>query len=429
MTLPTKIFIGLVIGGVAGIIANAVAPGDPTIQFLTDNVAKPGGQIFLRMLFMVVIPLILASLALGVASLGDLRKLGQVASHTMVYFLVSTAIAATIGLSLVNVIQPGEGLDPGVRDELMAVYASQASEKVEAGQTSGFGVNTFVEIVPRNPIEAMAKGQALSVIFFALMLGVALTIMKRERAEPLIRILESVNDAMGIIIDIALKLAPYGVAFLLFTVTAQFGTSILEKLGLYVIVVLAGLLIHLVVVLSLAVRWLGRVSPLTFFRRIRTVMITAFSTSSSSATLPTSIHTAVHELGVPPGVAGFVLPLGATMNMNGSSLFEGVTVLFLAQVFGADLSLGQQIIVVALSVLTAIGAAGVPSGSIPLLAMVLTTVGIDGGAIALILGADRVLDMCRTVVNVTGDLTAALYVTRVDTGQPAVPPDAAAASA
>ncbi|MBI1851171.1 MAG: dicarboxylate/amino acid:cation symporter [Planctomycetes bacterium] len=418
MTLPSKVFVGLVVGVVVGSIANALAPGDRTVAWIVENVAKPGGKIFFNMLFMVVYPLILASLALGVASLGDLGRLGRVAARTLIYFVVSTAIAVAIGLVLVNAVKPGHGLSPETRDELMRTYSGEAAQKIEAGKAAGgFGVQTFVNIVPRNPVAALAQGDALPVIFFALMLGVALTLMRKERAEPMIRLLEAINDAMGILIDLAMKLAPYGVALLLFSVTAQFGMSLLQKLGLYVVVVLVGLLVHQFVVFSIAVRTLGGMSPFDFFRRIRTVMITAFSTSSSNATLPTSIRIAEQELGVPRQIAGFVLPLGATMNMNGTSLFEGVTVLFLAQVFGVELSLGHQVIVIVLSVLTAIGAAGVPSGSIPLLGMVITTATngkVDATAIALVLGVDRILDMSRTVLNVTGDLTAALYVARVE---------------
>jgi DAACS family dicarboxylate/amino acid:cation (Na+ or H+) symporter len=429
MSLPTRIFIGLVAGATAGSLARALAPGTPAVEWILTYVAKPGGQIFLRMLFMVVIPLIFASLALGVASLGDLRKLGRVATRTFTYFIASTAVAALIGLTLVNAVRPGDGISAEVRDELLRTYSSEAAQKIETSQAAGgFGVDTFVNIVPRNPIDSMARGDALPVIFFALMLGIAITLMRRERAEPLIRLLEAISDAMAVLIDLALKLAPYGVALLLFSVTAQFGLSILEKLGVYVVVVLAGLALHLGVVLLVAVRTLGGWQPVEFLRRARTVMITAFSTSSSNATLPTSIRIAETELRVPRQIAGFVLPLGATMNMNGTSLFEGVTVLFLAQVFGADLSVAQQGIVVILAVLTAVGAAGVPSGAIPLMGMVLATATggrVDPGAIALILGVDRILDMCRTVVNVTGDLSAALYVARAE-GSPRIPAPAPA---
>jgi DAACS family dicarboxylate/amino acid:cation (Na+ or H+) symporter len=224
--------------------------------------------------------------------------------------------------------------------------------------------------------------------------------------------LEGLGDVMVVIIDMAMKLAPYGVAALIFSVTARFGFDLLAKLGMYVFTVLLGLAIHLVVVYSVLVKVFARINPGHFFSRIKTVMITAFSTSSSSATLPTTMRVTEEQLGVPREVCGFVLPLGATMNMNGTALFEGVTVLFLAQVFGVHLSVSAQIIVVIMSVLTAVGAAGVPGGSIPLLILVLQTVGVPGEGIAIILGVDRLLDMCRTTLNVTGDVTAAAFIAR-----------------
>jgi len=236
----------------------------------------------------------------------------------------------------------------------------------------------------------------------------------REKAQPVIKVLEGIGEAVIAIIDLAMKLAPYGVFALIFVITSQFGWGILQQLSMYVIVVLLGLLLHATVGISLLVRVFGRMSPLRFWKAIESPMITAFSTSSSMATLPTSIATAENRLGVQPKIAGFVLPLGATMNMNGTALFEGVTVLFLAQVFGVDLSLGSQVIVVILSVLTAIGAAGVPGGSLPLMMLVMATVGVPPEGIAIILGVDRILDMSRTTLNVAGDLAASTYIDRMD---------------
>jgi len=252
----------------------------------------------------------------------------------------------------------------------------------------------------------------LAVIFFSLVFGAALTLIPKARAEPMIRLLEALGDVVIRIIDFAMYLAPYGVFGLIFVVTSRFGWELLGQLGVYVAVVVGGLLIHGLVSLSVLVRVFGGMHPLTFWKKVRASVVTAFSTSSSNATLPTNMAVAERELGVDPKVAGFVLPLGATMNMNGTALYEGVTVLFLAQVFGIDLSLGQQVVVVLLSVITAVGAAGVPGGSLPLIMVVLATVGVPPEAIAIILGVDRILDMCRTTLNVTGDLTAALYVGR-----------------
>jgi DAACS family dicarboxylate/amino acid:cation (Na+ or H+) symporter len=261
----------------------------------------------------------------------------------------------------------------------------------------------------------------LGIIFFSIAFGAALTLIPSERAEPMLRVLHALGDVVIKIIDFAMKLAPYGVFGLIFVVTSRFGWNLLEKLGVYVAVVVGGLLIHATIGFSILLRVFAGTNPLTFWKKARPSLITAFSTSSSSATLPTNIAVAERDFHVPPTIAGFVLPLGATMNMNGTALYEGVTVLFLAQVFGVDLSLGQQLVVVMLSVLTAIGAAGVPGGSLPLLMVVLGAVGVPPEGIAIILGVDRILDMCRTSLNVTGDLTAALFVARTERGK--VAPD------
>jgi DAACS family dicarboxylate/amino acid:cation (Na+ or H+) symporter len=413
MKLHTKILLGLFLGAVAGIAANQFAPGAEWVRWFGRNVASPVGQVFLRMLLMTVVPLVFASITLGVSGLGDIRKLGKVGGRTLLYFLGTTAVAVVIGLTLVNLFRPGAGMDPALRQQLFDTYRTQA-EGLQAGGPTGFGIETFLGIVPRNPIEAMARMDMLAVIFFALVFGAALTLIPRERAEPMVKLLEALGDVVIKIIDFAMKLAPYGVFGLIFVVTSTFGWDIVRQLSLYVGVVIAGLVIHAAVVLSLSVRLLGGMNPLTFWRKARPSAITAFSTSSSNATLPTNIRVAVEELGVPPRLAGFVLPLGATMNMNGTSLYEGVTVLFLAQVFGVDLSLGQQLVVVLMSVVTAIGAAGVPGGSLPLIMVVLGAVGVPPEGIAIILGVDRILDMCRTTLNVTGDLTAAMVIGRTE---------------
>jgi DAACS family dicarboxylate/amino acid:cation (Na+ or H+) symporter len=411
MKLHTKILLGLLLGGAAGIAANAFAADAGWVRWLGDNVANPVGQIFLRMLLMTVVPLVFASITLGVAGLGDIRQLGRVGGKTLGYFLLSTSISVVIGLTLVNAVRPGAGMDPALRQQLFDTYRTQA-EGLQAGGPTGFGIDTFLNIVPRNPVEAMARMDMLAVIFFGLVFGAALTLIPRERAEPMVKLLQALGDVVIKIIDFAMRLAPYGVFGLIFVVTSRFGWDIVRQLSLYVAVVVGGLLIHAVFGLSVLVRVFGGMNPLTFWKKARASAITAFSTSSSNATLPTNIKVAEQELGISPTIAGFVLPLGATMNMNGTALYEGVTVLFLAQVFGLDLSLGQQLVVIMLSVITAVGAAGVPGGSLPLIMVVLGAVGVPPEAIAIILGVDRILDMCRTTLNVTGDLTAAVFVAR-----------------
>ncbi|MGE0103003.1 MAG: dicarboxylate/amino acid:cation symporter [Blastocatellales bacterium] len=419
LALHTKILIGLGVGAVLGIAANTIGAGNQAVSdkvlWVAKYISDPIGQVFLRMLFMVVVPLVFASLSLGVAQLGDLKKLGRIGLRVMLYFLLVSAIAVTIGLGLVNTIRPGVGFSPEIQAQLMDTFGKEAEQKGQlADSDQGFGVNTFVNIVPRNPIDAAAKTDMLAVIFFALVFGIALTLIPREKSEPVQKVLDGLGEVIIRIVGFAMNLAPYAVAALIFSTTARFGWGVLKSLLWYAICVLAGLVIHQFVVYSVLIKVFARVNPLEFFRRITPVMITAFSTSSSNATLPTSIKAAEEDLGVPPQVAGFVLPLGATMNMNGTALFEGVTCVFIAQVFGIPLGIGEQLVVVLLSVLMAVGAAGVPGGSIPLLMIVLNTIGVPPGGIAIILGVDRILDMSRTVPNVTGDLTCAAYIARTE---------------
>lgn len=416
MSRHAKIFIGLILGAATGVMSNMFFSTSPPLNFFQQYITDPLGKIFLNFLIMMVVPLVFASLALGVAQIGDLKKLGRIGFRTISYFLLVTTLAVTIGLTLVNLIRPGDYLPEETKTKLLGSYKGQASEIKSASEKTEFGIQTLVNIVPRNPIASVAKPNPdmLALIFFSLMIGIALTVISKEKAEPLIRILEGINDITVVIINIAMKIAPFGVFALIFSVTSRFGFNLLVALSMYVITVLLGLTIHLIGSFSLLVKVFAKYNPLKFFKKIETVMLTAFSTSSSSATLPTTISVSQTNLGIPSQITGFVLPLGATMNMNGTALFEGVTVLFLAQVFGIELSLGVQLIVVLMSVLTAIGSAGVPSGSIPLLVMVMMMVNIPAEGIAIILGVDRILDMCRTVLNVTGDITCAAYIAKAE---------------
>ena len=416
MARHTKILLGLFVGATLGVICNRVFPTAPWLAAALKYVADPIGTIFLNLLIMVVIPLVFSSLALGVAQIGDLKQLGRMGLRTFLYFLLVTTCAVGIGLGLVNTLRPGDQVSPATKDRLLAAYGKQAKELKGAAEQTEFGIKTLVNVVPRNPVAVIARPNPdmLALIFVALMAGVALTLIAREKADPVLRLLEGVNEMMVAIVGLALRLAPYGVAALIFSVTARFGWDLLAALGMYVLTVLLGLALHQFGVFSILIRVFARYSPVLFFRKVQTVMLTAFSTSSSNATLPTTIAVSQENLGIPARVSGFVLPLGATMNMNGTALFEGVTVVFLAQVFGVPLDLKAQLIVVVMSVITAIGAAGVPSGSIPLLIMVLQLVGVPAEGIAVVLGVDRILDMCRTVLNVTGDITCAAYVARTE---------------
>ena len=424
--LHARILAGLGVGAVSGGLANIFWRDTPALGWVVVHVADPVGQVFLRMLFMVVVPLVFTSLVLGVTGLGDLGRIGRIGARSFALFLATTLAAGALGLFLVNAVGPGRSLDPEVRAGLMEQFADQADLRVEAAARSGFGIQTFVNIVPRNPVDSAARGDMLGLIFFSLVFGLALAKLGEARAGPVIRVVDGIAGAVEIMIRFAMGLAPVGVAALIFVVTARFGFELLASLGAYAAVVLGGLAIHQLFTLTLVAKVLAGLGPMTMLRRTRALVLTAFSTSSSNATLPTTIRTARENFGVSDEVSGFVLPLGATMNMNGTALFEGVTVLFLAQAFGVDLTLGTQVTVLTLVVLTAVGASGVPSGSIPLLVLILETVGVPGGSIALVLGIDRILDMARTVPNVTGDLVTSLVVDRWErraAGAPApVPP-------
>jgi dicarboxylate/amino acid:cation (Na+ or H+) symporter, DAACS family len=413
MKLHTKILLGLLVGAAVGVTLNLTLGGThPTVVGLNKYLAGPVGQIFLRLLFMIVIPLVFASIALGVAGLGDIRRVGRVGGKAIGYFLGTTALSATLGLILVSIVRPGERLDPATRVRLLATYASDATSKVEAAATSTFGIETLVNVVPRNPFKSAVDLDMLGIIFFGIMFGAALTLIAAERAKPMLAVLEALQDVVIKIVEIAMRLAPFGVAALIFGVTSRFGFDLLVPLAWYVALVLGSLLLHVLLTISGILRFVVGISPALFFSRIRSALITAFSTSSSSATLPTALATAEQNLGIPPQIAGFVLPLGSTMCMNGTALFEGITVIFLCQVFGIDLSLVQMVIVMVMSVITAVGAAGVPGGSIPLLVGILAMFRVPGEGIAIVLGVDRILDMSRTTVNVCGDLSATAYVAR-----------------
>jgi len=419
--LHTKILIGLALGVIAGIATNKMFGGDhPRVVWVVDNFTQPVGQLFLRLLLMIVVPLVFASLVVGVAGIGDIRKLGRVGLKSFGYCLVISGISVVIGLTLANTIKPGQRIDPATSAALQQRYASDATKTVEdankARTASPTPLMSVVEtIVPKNPLYAIAGKEdpnMLHLMFFALIVGIAITLLPVTVTAPLLRVLEGIYEITAKIIEIIMKFAPYAVACLLFNNTARFGLDLLQALAWFVLTVLLGLALHMFGVYSLSIYFLSRISPLEFFRRVKTVILTAFSTSSSNATLPTALRVSEQNLGVPQEINSFVLTVGATANQNGTALYEGVTVLFLAQLAGVDLNLGQQLMVVYLAILGGIGTAGVPSGSIPFIVGVLVTIGVNPALIAIILGVDRILDMCRTTLNVTGDITAATYVAR-----------------
>jgi DAACS family dicarboxylate/amino acid:cation (Na+ or H+) symporter len=419
MPLHTRIFIGLAVGVVAGVGVNRVLGGEhPAVLWILSNVTEPIGQFFLRVLLMTVIPLVFSSLVVGVAGLGDVRKLGRIGLKSFAYCAVISAISVLIGLVLVNVIKPGKRIDAATAAGLQERYGADAHKKVEEakkpGTTDSVAVQVIKTLVPANPITAIASEapNLLHLMFFAVMFGVAVTLAGSKRTAGLLSALEGLYAVSAKIIDLIMQLAPYAVACLLFNNTARFGLDLLAALGWFVVTVLLGLGLHMFGTYSLSVWLLSRIPPLEFFRRIKTVMLTAFSTSSSAATLPTTLRISEENLGVPREINSFVLTVGATANQNGTALYEGVTVLFLAQLAGVDLSLGQQLMVAYLAILGGIGTAGVPSASIPFIVVVLAGIGVNPTLIAIILGVDRILDMCRTTLNVAGDMTAATYVAR-----------------
>jgi DAACS family dicarboxylate/amino acid:cation (Na+ or H+) symporter len=413
LPLHTRIFIGMAAGALLGLVANLIWGGSAGLQAFVANVTYPAGQIFLRLIFMVVIPLVLSAIILGAAELGDPRHLGRVGLKTLLFTVVLSAVSVVIGVVFANVIRPGAGMSAEARAALLDLMTRTApGVTVPPAKTA---LQILLDLIPENPVEAMVnafRGEMIGVMVFATVLGVALTLAERKRVEPLLQMLQALFEGVMTVIDFAMRLAPYGVAALLFTMTARAGLDVLFRLALYVATVVLALMLHQFGTYALVLKYAAGYPPREFFRRIREVMVTAFSTSSSNATLPTTLRVAEQDLGIPRSIGGFVLTLGSTLNQNGTALYEGVTVLFLAQFFGIDLSIGQQIVVVLLSILAGIGTAGVPGGSLPLVTALLVTVGVPPEGIGIILGVDRILDMCRTVLNVTGDLTAAACVAR-----------------
>jgi DAACS family dicarboxylate/amino acid:cation (Na+ or H+) symporter len=404
--------IGGVVGAGGGVLAYFLAGDSPLLAGFVHYVTQPVGQVFLRLLFMLVLPLIFAALALGVAGLGDVRSLGRVGLKTLAYTVVVSSIAVLIGLFLVNLLRPGEGMSDAMRARLSAGAAERASALSTTASAPKTGLELLLQIIPDNPVRAAAGGEMLAWMFFSLMVGVGLTLTPTPAARRFQEALEGLYDVTMTLIQLVISFAPIGVAALLFTLTAQLGWEVLFQLARYVGVVLLALAIHQFVVYSLAVKLLGGMSPLAFFRGVQEAMLTAFSTASSNATLPTALEVAEKNLKLPPQISRFVLTIGATANQNGTALFEGVTVLFLAQFYGVHLDLAQQGLVVLICILGGIGTAGVPAGSIPVVALILGMVGVPPEGIGMILGVDRFLDMCRTTLNVTGDLAAAVVVSR-----------------
>jgi Na+/H+-dicarboxylate symporter len=414
MQLYTKILIGLIAGAVAGAIANL--GGIEPLQVLFGEL-EVLGTAFINLITMIVIPLVVASLMVGTASLGDLRKLGRIGGKTLGYYMATTAIAVTIGLVLANVLQPGAGVSEATRDELAARYGGDAAGRMDIAANAPNWVDTMLGIIPRNPVQAAAEMDLLSLIFFTICFGAALTVIREDRREVVLNFFHGVNDVSMVLINWIMELAPYAVFVLIAAVVANFGFDLLQSLLMYTVVVVLGLAMHAFGTYGLILAFLARLNPPAFYKRIAAVPLFAFSTSSSNATLPLTIETAEEKVGVSNEVASFVLPLGATINMDGTALYQAVAAMFIAQIYGIDLGLGMQLTIVLTATLASVGAAGVPSAGIITLIIVLNAVGMGEhvqAGIALILGVDRILDMIRTSVNVTGDLTCSAVIARTE---------------
>lgn len=422
IALHTKILIGLLVGAIGGVIVNKMVGGDNAwVVWTVKNFTQPIGTLFLNLLLMIVVPLVFSSLVVGVAGIGDIRKLGRIGLKSFAYCLIISAISVIIGLGLANTIQPGKRIAPEIQTQLKEKFSSNAATVTEAQKKADEAakadsalMQAVKTIVPKNVFNSISgeNPNMLHIMFFALLIGIAITLLPAPVSTPFVNVMDSLFHITSKIIDIIMKLAPYAVACLLFNNVAQFGLELLGSLGWFVVTVLLGLGLHFFGVYSLSVWLLSKINPIEFFKRVRTVMVTAFSTSSSNATLPTALRVTEENLGVPKEINSFVLTVGATANQNGTALYEGVTVLFIAQLAGIDLTLGVQLMVVYMAILGGIGTAGVPSGSIPFIIGILVLIGIDPALIAIILGVDRILDMCRTTLNVVGDITAATFVAR-----------------
>jgi Na+/H+-dicarboxylate symporter len=410
-----RIVIGLIAGVFIGLILN-YSKESIWVQFLNSNFLSPLGNIFLRSLFMIVVPLVFSSLIIGVARLGSVKRLGKMGTYLGSYYLVTSFLAVIIGQVLVTVLKPGAGLSQDLVNQVKADSAGTVATLMEKSSAVGTSLwpGILDTIIPKNIISAMADGNMLAIIFVAILFGIALLAIGNQKAKPLVDLMESVSESSIIIVGWIMRIAPFAVAALMATAVSRFGLEILSSLAKYVGVVVLGYLIHILMTYQLIIRFVLKYPFKLFLRKMIPIFATAFSTSSSSATMPTTIRTCEKSFGVKEEIAAFSIPLGATVNMDGTALFECIAALFIAQVFGIEIGLSGQISLVFLVVLTSIGVAGVPGGSIPILMSAMAMLGIPPEGIALILGVDRLLDMGRTVVNVTGDAVGALILNHLE---------------
>jgi len=423
LALHWQILVGMALGVVAGVAVNlgqeplaAAGQAAPTIGAALAFVARANafvGDLFLRGLRFIAVPVVLFSLVVGASGLADLRKLSRVGGRTFGIYLFTTAMAISIGLLLANVLQPGAFLSDGLRDQLAAAAAADTAQKVSAAVAPDVWA-TLLDMVPANPFEAVAKGNMLQVVTAALALGLGLARLPADRARPVIALFEGLNDAVLVVVHAVMRLAPVAVFCLVAKVMATMGLEALGALLVYCLTVVLGLVLVTFGVYPGLLRAFAKVGPRRFFTAIAPAQLLAFSSSSSNATLPVTMECVEERLGVSEEITSFVIPLGATVNMDGTALYQGVAAVFIAQVYGIDLSLGDQLTIVLTATLASIGTAGVPGVGLVMLVIVLQAVGMGDdamrGGIAIIFGVDRLLDMCRTVTNVTGDCMVAAVV-------------------
>ena len=428
-SLQWQMLVGFLVGLVAGLFVYSTQQDARWVEIVTTYVTQPIGQIFLRLIFMLVIPLLFSALVVGISEMGEVRSLKRVGLRTLAYTIVVSSIAVAVSLAAVNILKPGAGVDRAAASQMLADSAGRADEIVKGGAEQPGGIDAFVSIIPNNLVEAMGSNSAiLSVMFFALFFGIGLLLTDTPNSRVLQRGFEGLFDVTMRLILIVIKLAPIAVACFMFNLAALFGWDLLVRLSAYVGVVLLALAVQMFIVFPALLATLGRKNPFTFFRETQAASLMAFSTASSNATLPTSLRVADEDLKLPRRISRFVLTIGATANQNGTAMFEGVTVIFLAQFFGIDLTLTQQLMVMAVCILGGIGTAGVPAGSLPVVALILAMVGIQPEAIALVLGVDRFLDMCRTTLNVVGDLVAAQVISAAEPADETAPAQAVPAA-
>lgn len=422
MPLHWKIAIGFALGLLSGLAVHySVGSESEGVKALIGFVTQPFSTLFLSLIFMMIVPLLFSALVVGVSEMGDVASLGRIGWRTLGYTVLLSGIAVLLGLVMVNLLKPGAGVDPALAQQLLVEGADRAEAIVRDSQSQPSGMAMVLSIVPQNAIRAASdNGTILALMFFALMFGVGIVLTPSTPAlSTLKRGIEGLFEVSMTLIGLVIRLAPYAVFCFMFNLAVLFGWDLLLRLGAYVLVVVGALALHLFVVYPVALKAFGGYSPARFFRGVQEAMLMAFSTASSNATLPTALRVADQKLGLPRHISRFVLTIGATANQNGTALFEGVTVIFLAQFFGVELSLFQQFTVMVVCILGGIGTAGVPSGSLPVVALICVMVGVPAEGIGLVLGVNHFLDMCRTTVNVTGDLAIAALVSRGESHRPA----------